>query len=664
MAKTLKLISLRLRNFKGIQQFALDTAGGNVSVYGDNATGKTTLADAFMWLLFDKDSANQKQFEIKTLDLSGQPVHNLEHEVEGVLEADGRRTELRKVYKEVWTKKRGSATPEFTGHTSDYFIDGVPVQLKEFKDRVAAIADENTFRLLTDPRYFNEVLKWEQRRQILLEVCGDVADAEVIASDRALAQLPEVLGNRSLEDHKKVLTARRKTINDELKNLPVRIDEANRALPEVTNPDRKAIQADIDSLNERRLAKQGELARIDNGAQIVELKRQIGELEIDILNVGQRLREASDKAVNQERAKLAEVSDKADTLRRENRRLQLESQEAEREAAANEARREKLKEVWRAIKAREFTLTTDEVCAACGQALPADQVDEARQRAQEEFNAKLSADLEANVTEGRGLKARYDVLTEEQERRTAAIEKAQAELTRVEAEVVRLQERISQLRSEAPDPTQDAGYQRLAKAKAELEAQIAGLREGSAEARLKVNAEITAIDSQVHTLRGDLARIDQREAGLKRIEELKAQEQNLAAEYERLEREHYLCEQFTKRQAEMLEERVNKHFQYVTFKLFNKQVNGGIDPTCETLVGGVPYGTSLNTGARLNAGLDIINTLSEHYGFTAPIWVDNAEAVTKLFPTRAQMVRLVVSEADKQLRVEREAVPALQREAS
>ncbi len=70
----MRLTRLTLRNFKGISEFILDAQGENVTVYCDNAAGKTTLFDAFTWLLFDKDSQNRKDFAIKTLDAAGQVV--------------------------------------------------------------------------------------------------------------------------------------------------------------------------------------------------------------------------------------------------------------------------------------------------------------------------------------------------------------------------------------------------------------------------------------------------------------------------------------------------------------------------------------------------------------------------------------------------------------
>ncbi|NLL89347.1 MAG: hypothetical protein GX228_10610, partial [Firmicutes bacterium] len=159
------------------------------------------------------------------------------------------------------------------------------------------------------------------------------------------------------------------------------------------------------------------------------------------------------------------------------------------------------------------------------------------------------------------------------------------------------------------------------------------------------------ISGAIQALEQAKARFEARESGLKRIEELKAEERKLAAEYEELERQLYLTEEFIRTKVRLLEEKINSKFKLARFKLFNTLVNGGIEECCETTFQGIPY-SNLNNGARLNIGLDIINTLAEHYGFEAPIFVDNAEAVTQLIPTTGQQIRLIVSAQDKKLRIE------------
>ena len=111
----IKIERLTLQNFKGIRSLEINAEGKNLNIYGDNATGKTTVFDAFMWLLFNKDSLGRSDFGIKTQDSEGNTIHNLEHSVECELTVDDAILTLKKVYAEKWTKKRGSAEAEFTG---------------------------------------------------------------------------------------------------------------------------------------------------------------------------------------------------------------------------------------------------------------------------------------------------------------------------------------------------------------------------------------------------------------------------------------------------------------------------------------------------------------------------------------------------------------------
>jgi hypothetical protein len=142
-----------------------------------------------------------------------------------------------------------------------------------------------------------------------------------------------------------------------------------------------------------------------------------------------------------------------------------------------------------------------------------------------------------------------------------------------------------------------------------------------------------------------------REQGEKRIEELKIDEKKLSAEYEKLESELYLIEQFIKTKVSLLTDRINAKFEVVRFKLFNILINGGIEDCCEITVGGVPFNSGLNNGARINAGLEIVRVMQEHYKLKAPVFADNAEAVNNLVDVGCQMIRLYVSD-DKQLRIE------------
>ena len=653
----MRLISLRLRNFKGLRSFSLDARGGNVVVRGENATGKTSIADAFAYVLFDKDSTGRKDFSIKTIDpADGQPIHGLEHEVEAELDMEPGVLTLKKVYSEVWQKPRGQADKVLTGHTTQHFLDSVPVDKGRYDARIAEICPEDVFRLLTDPGFFNLQLPWKRRRELLLEVCGNVSVQEVAASDKALAALPGILGSRTLDDHRAVIDAQRKQLQKNLKELPVRISEVERGLPAVEG-DREGLQADIGRLRTARQGYEAEKVRIQAGGEVAERTKRLREIEGEILRIQHDARAAVDKAINEDRAELTGINGQVDAKRREIRSLQGEIQAGNQETARHEIRLTALRVQWREIDGRVYEHSQADTCPACGQALPQEEWQAAQDKAWAEFNTRKAQALEENVAEGRRLKARVQELEEANRRRDESIERAEESILALQAKADEIQNRIGFQLSEAPDVSEIPEHGRLAAEKAQVEQDIASLRTGNAEALERVAGEIRLCDQAIAALEGAIGTMDQRTKGLARIDDLKADERRLAGELEALEAQLFLMERFELAQAEMLQERINARFQGVKFRMFNRLINGGIEPACVAMVDGVPYETGLNTAGQINAGLEIIDLLSRHVGLSAPVWVDRRESVVRLFPTRAQVISLVVSAPDKALRVECESAP-------
>lgn len=649
----MRLLNLKLKNFKGIRNFSLDAGGENISILGRNATGKTTIFDAFTWLLFDKDSLNRKDFEIKILDENGKPLHGLEHEVEAVIDIGGDIMTLHKVYKEVWTKKRGAARAEFSGHTTDYFIDGVPAQKSEYTARINTICDEQAFRLLTDVTYFNEHLHWQQRRKLLLEVCGDISDADVIAQTPALSDLPAILGKRSLDDHRKVIQVRRTEINKELDKLPVRIDEVEQGLPEKPEMDAGQVREDIIAAERARADALWQRTQIEQGGGVAEKTKQLREAEASAIEIENRVRQAALAELQPLRAREAVLQSAIVQTEAQLRELPQAVARHQYRLAQLETLRSKLRDEWHKINGEAFVPSARDTCPACGQALPEEAVQEANQKAMAEFNARKAKRLESIGAEGKAAKT-------EAEARQADLDKAKAEIDVLNQRIVRLRAELTELtdkmqaivQGQQKDPAGTAAMLAARKRVTDLQAEIGTLRQGNADALTMCEVDIWKIDEQLVALRGIQSRIEQRKAGLERIADLKAQQKNLAAELERLERELHLTEEFIRAKVSMLEERINSRFKLARFKLFDVQVNGAVAECCEATFGGVPYGSGLNRGARTNVGLDIINTLSEHYGFAPPVVIDNAEAVVELLPVKGQMIRLVVSGMDKKLRVE------------
>ncbi|KZE66718.1 hypothetical protein AWM68_20360 [Fictibacillus phosphorivorans] len=652
MKTEIKLLQLNLKNFKGVKQFTLDLQGENAKVYGDNATGKTTMFDAFIWVLFDKDSQNKKDFQLKTLSGKNEAIHGLEHEVEATFKVNDRTLTLRKVFSEKWTKKRGSALSEFTGHTTDYYIDGVPVKLKEYKEQVDTIVQEDIFKLLTSPSYFNEQLKWQDRRALLLTICGDITDQEVIDSNKSLSKLTIVLNGKTIENHRKMVAARRTEINKELDRIPIRIDEVQRSMPDTSNLNEDELQQEISFLKHQIEEKESEVNRIKSGGEISAKEKKLREVEGELQQIKNDLQGKTLEDMSAKRQELSSIKFEA-----ENAELQIRSKR-NRIASNNKAIQssaeltDRLRKEWHEVNGRVFESHHAEDCPTCGQALPSEQIQEAHEKALAQFNLEKAQRLERINAQGKMEAGVVEGLKSENQQLEHEITKLEEFVRLQNSEIERVQDEVLSLQAGVKNVDSDPLYINKKKEAINIEESIQNLRSSVQESVYKVNQEIVVLRNDMNTLDQDKAKFAQVKLSKQRIQELEEQERGLAAEFEKLEQELYLTEEFIRTKVNLLTEKINSKFKYARFKLFDTQINGGLSETCETLYEGVPYNGGLNNAARINIGLDIINTLAEHYGVSAPIFVDNSEAVTQLIEVNSQVISLVVSEADKKLRVE------------
>jgi DNA repair exonuclease SbcCD ATPase subunit len=617
------LQKLTVKNFKGIKGQTFEPNGKNATISGQNASGKTTLADAFFYCLFGKDSAGSAQFSIKPLDHEGSDIHNLETTVEIVLNVDGKGVALKKRFTEKWVKARGSAKKEFQGHTTDHFIDGIPLKKKEYDERVAAIFDLSKFNLVTNPTALNN-MHWKDRRDILLSMCDTVADADVIASD------PDLEGMNlpgDINDHVAKLKAEQKEINKELQEIPVRIQENQDVAVAAQKPDEQKKKNLDYRLNEAR----EKLRQIQSNERVSALQVRLNEIRAEIMEKksaagsgieGQRkpIREQIEKKGQQLREIKARTADLEDQVRQDENRNRLS-----REAL------ESMRKEWQQIKAREYD--GSESCPTCGQGLPEDQI----QAAVEKFNQAKARDLAANVEKGReiarGTTSRQNAIDDAKNKIADQHDIAQ----RIKSEIDRLDKEYAGMQPAAVD-TADLDREFV-----KVEEEIKAIKNGSSIQECDTLATIAELEKQTSDWQEKEAAYKAAQKAGDRVKDLGAQEKALAAKYEDLEAKLFLAEKFISRQAELIEENANKLFSLVKWKLFNTQINGGVEPTCVATYQGVPY-PDLNTGAKVQIGLDIINTLSRHFDLSCPIWVDNRESVTWLPEVDAQVISLAVVE--------------------
>lgn len=633
----MKLTKLELLNFKGLKSFAINL-NGDVVIRGDNATGKTTVFDSVCWLLFGKDSLDRADFEIKTLD-GGEPIHKVNHEVTGTFTLDeGGTVELKRVYREKYSSPRGGDIT-LTGHTTDYFVDGVPKKEKEYKEMVSSLVDESIFKLITNPLYFNETYSWQNRRKLLLEMCGDISDEDVIASHDELRRLAGLLEGRTVDNHRKVVAAKKTAINKELDMIPVRIDEAMRNKPEITSDKAKLIRdietlsAGIDEVEKQKAIIQNGFSSTEKESKIRDINRQLEGQSSKVLSdyhkQKQRLRDEYEASLT--KLKMVEV----DRDRCADRRDEL-NKEIERESK----RIITLQSEFDTFNAQQFN---KESCPTCGQALPADK----QEILEAEFNTNKSKKLEewkGLIESAVKLKANYE---EQQEIMVSKIDSLTTEASQYnDAYNVKFKE--YEAYSE-PNLEDDPVY-------ADLKAQLFLLEiddepGADTEELTKLDEELSSMKAKKVGLETELNKFKLIDDINHRIFELENQQQKLVAEKNALDEASFLMDEFIKAKVNMLEDVINSRFKLARFKMFNVMINGNIEECCETTYNGVPY-RSMNNAARINVGLDIINALTSYYKVNAPVFIDNAEAVTEFVPVNSQTIKLIVDESKPQLTVE------------
>ncbi len=522
--KQIRIKTLALRNFKGFT-FTLTPDGNDVSVFGANATGKTTLSDAWHWLLFDKDSLNRSDFEIKPILPTGEHEHNVESSVEAVILVDESSITLKKTYKEVYQRKRGSAEATFTGHTSEYWVNGVPTKMNDYKSQISDIlGEESVFRLLTSPAVFPS-LSWQKARAILLECCGDIPDAEIIASGESLAPLRAALSRYTasktpLDDLKKVTLGRKTEINKQLDQIPVRIDEARRGLPDVTGLDKTALNAEISALEAQLNGAKLRLAGVDTGGKIAPLTKELNAVAAEISGLENAHYLKQSEIVTRLNQQIRALVDADETAARKAKSLKDEIGEKIARLMSVESSLSFLREKWSGIDGEEFQDTTESICPACGQNLPEDWVEAAREKAKAAFNSSKAERLADIQTRGKQLAAERDRLSKE----VAQMEAVSLESSDNKAEIERLTADRNAAKVRAEDYSGIVGRQDLLDRKAALEKAIADEKDAVAGDRTDIQDEIDDIAPKLADAKEKHSRFEYRAASEKRIKELKAEE--------------------------------------------------------------------------------------------------------------------------------------------
>lgn len=649
--KNVFLKSLTLYFFKGTKKRSISFENHETDITGPNGSGKTTIFDAFTWLLFNKDSHDRKDFNIKTLDENNQNVEKIEHTVEGVLSVDGSNIVLKRIFKENWVKRKGALEPELKGHETLFYINEVPRKAGEYATEISEIIDENIFKLITNPKYFAG-LNWKNQRDILFTMAGSISDAEIASGNKVFEDLLNRLSGKKLNDYRLEISAKKKKIKDDLDAIPTRIDEAERGKPVFVNS-YESVENELKAINKN-------IERIDNSLESAsqafseqteknqEINKQINDLKTKQQQI---VFDANTEAKNKDfeaKSEKREIESKISGLKSNLKSFQNLLINTEKWRNEIVVKRDTLREKYTTVFNSEFTekegkLTCPVFNIVCD-SQKANELHKANaDAARETFNKKKVEEL-ANINK-QGKEFNDELSTHDSE-----IESIKNDISGAERDLAGLEEQLKVFSVEKT--VEEIRGEELPEWNT-IQVEIAELKEKiteiSAPDNTGLKAEKIQLISDADELKKVLASKEQIEKIDLRIKELNETGRNLAQQIADLEKDESTLDAFNKAMIDECESRINGRFELVKFKLFNQQLNGGESETCEMLINGVPY-SDANTASQINAGLDVINVLSKFHGVTAPIFIDGRESVTQLINTESQLVNLIVT-TDKELKV-------------
>lgn len=645
--KHIQINSLHITGFKGIADLSISFGGHSAVIAGRNGTGKTSVYDAFLWLLFGKVSDGSKA-DVKPLTADGRRKSGVDCEVSAALTVDGKPVTLRRVWHEVWRKPAGSGEAVYDRDETLCWVDDVPMKLeKEYQPYVLSLVggDENAFRLITDHGAFMRQ-HWSDRRKQLIDMAGGDAAQELLSRPE-FAGMEEILCGATVEEAKKRLLDQRKRLNADLAILPARVDELTRTLQPVGEDELRTAQTCMANL---------ETMIADVDAQLGDTTAQAQAMN-DLLakkrTLDRRLSRLADEAQQQKQQAVAEIRKQLYPLSQEQNKLLVQIGGDEVSVQIMESRVEALEQDRLNCLAEYHALTAetyqapmvDETCPTCGRPLPPETVQETRSEHAARWAQQHESRVNAVLEKGRSAKLEKETTLLHIDAAKEHIAQQKLVANTMAEKIAALNEQIDLLLAVQPNPEAMPEY---ALVKAQLDAVNAQIDSFYTDTRreelLARRAEITR---RLVAPQAVIARADQSGYVQQRIDELLAEKKQLGAQLTHVEGRLELLGAYVRAYCTAKEDAINSLFTTVRWKLFDIAKNGSVQDLCTATVNGVPYGAGLNNGAGINAGIEIIRALSRVYGVSAPCFVDNAEAVNTLARTDGQMIELRVSTDDK-----------------
>ena len=648
--------SLSLLNFKGIRNLHVSFGENLTVISGRNAAGKTSIADAIMWVLFDVGYDGNK-LEPKTFDKNHEIIKEIPHEAELTLLVDGDQIVLKRSLSDAW--KGDKCT-----NTYKYYVNGDVTTAGDFKKVVESICPDSVFRRISSATNFCS-LPWQKQRELLESLADKYTTQDITQGDERFDFVVEELKKKTIADLIHHIKYKRKEVQKQLDAVPVRLAELNKSLPEAQDWD--ALSTEKSNLNDKlvELANKMQAIRIGGADKVrydgILKKIEFAEkrkrnMEQGAMNLAteQATKHQSDVITTNIAVKKAQslVDDLKATMRgytESEIHAKDKKEECERKVVDINNRLDELS------KSRWSWNAEDGICPHCGQPLPAEDVERIKKESKDRFNERKSNASKKIQEEFNGIQQEYtdakNILEKlDNDRMVTTNQLLKANKTLKEAEFKKLEVDAEKPKTYEQILAEKEEYQQVVKEIADLQAEL-NKPSASSDENAKMLAELEKEREPIGIRYNEVLELLATKETYDRISELiekaKQDKESYQNQLDELDEKLDLANEYNKKSCQLLEENVNGHFSYVKWSMFTQDLDGNMKPYCECYHDGVPY-SRLNGAAKVNAGIDIANTFSRFYQVSAPMVLDECESVNDpIYSGDQQQIRLKVTTDDK-----------------
>ena len=631
------LKTLHLKNFKGVKDRTVKF-DGNTRVLGENAAGKSTLADSWYWLWTDCNTALVKNPPITPIGME-----ECVSRVEAELEIDEKPVSIAKNQKYKSKEVDGKIT---TSVTNTYEINSVEKSYKDFvSDLIERWIPMDSFLIFSHPAAFTaDTSKQgrEKQRALLFKMCEGITDPDIAEKMDGIDELKELFEIYKLEEieqmQKSTLKKIKETVGTDNTIINARIEEV---LSQKSTLDAKVLE-------EQKANYEAELERIDAelSGDMTDKLQHISEIRMQ----REKMRNKAQQTLNEKKSDLDRKLREA-TLRKDDNRqaIAIQDNEIVRLETIITAEKEDLEKQRKLYKAEQDSVMDDDlsVCPVCKREFDAEKLSEIKA----EFEENKAKRLKLIKSTGDKLKA--EIKENEVELNAHQATKAELEKTVEEYQKIvdDMRKKIDAL-PETADMSTNKVYQRLCK---EIEEFDSNVKDQSRIKELKSQRNVN--QQMLNQVVAELGALERNKELDKRVEELR--EERKQAEIKRANAEKILdeVERFKKEKNNALSEEINKHFKVAQFRLFKTLKNGSIEDACDVLIDGKEINSQVNQASQIRAKLDIIRGLSDYFETWMPVFIDDFSLFTskteKEIVMDNQLIKLCATDGVKELKVER-----------